>query len=129
MKSGLTLLAYFILALNAAAQKSRFTRIFVDVVKEKNKTYAKINADSTIFYGDTSWLARIEMELNKSVVIQKPRKKGIYQAAVSFIIAKDGTIVDVACIKEDKFGICEEMVKLTKKSPRWTVGEVKVVKE
>jgi hypothetical protein len=118
MKSALTLLAYFILALNAAAQKANFNRIFVDVVKDKNKTFAKINVDSTVYHGDTSWLSRIEVELNNSIILHKLRKKGKYQAAVRFTIAKDGTIADVVCIKEDEFGICEEIVKLTKKSPR-----------
>jgi hypothetical protein len=129
MKILLSIIASLALTLNSAAQKYIYCKVFVDVIKDKRRTYAKVNLDYTVYYGDSSRLNSIESNLNNSNALKKLRKKGKYQAALKFKITKDGTISDVACIKEDKLGICEELVKLTKKSPKWTVGEVKLVKE
>ena len=64
-----------------------------------------------------------------SLHFDKISKKGKYILSIVFILAKDGTLSDIQCELDPGFGICNEVVRIVKKSPRWRPAKPVLVKE
>lgn len=91
-------------------------RVIVEITKEKHKCYAKVIESN---YSDSSWLRSFEANLNGLISDKKGIKRGEYIASVKFIVSKNGILSDVVCDKDPGYGLCEEVVRLIKKSPKW----------
>jgi len=70
---------------------------------------------------DTAMRESIKRRLSTSRF--KGAKRGTYTVRVAYIIAKDGNIADVECIKEPGYGMGAESVRAVKASSRWVIPE------
>ena len=97
-----------------------YGRVIVEITKEKKskKIKPEIEIKSSVI-GDTSIIKSLTMQIIKSIKIPENLKRGKYIIGVNFIVSKDGTYSDIACVKDPGFGLCDEVVKIIKKSPRW----------
>ena len=113
--------------------KNYYGRIVVEFTKEKRpkKFYAKVEIMSAFPGGDSAWIKSIEKNINESIGVGKGVKKGKYIVSVKFILSKDGSLSDIACEKNPGFGMCENVLRVLKKSKKWIPAEQngKVVRE
>lgn len=97
-------------------------QIVIEFSKDKNrsKAFAKVEVKGDFPAGDTSWRSYLEKNLNTSTVIGKRAKKGKYTVVVNYIVAKDGTISDILCKHDPGYGMCQESIRIIKKSVKWS---------
>jgi periplasmic protein TonB len=69
--------------------------------------------------GDSSWVQTIEKNLNQSIRLDKGAKNGKYFVSVQFVVDKDGYLSDIRCVNDPGFGMCREVLRIIKKSPKW----------
>lgn len=100
--------------------KNYYGRIVVEITKEKNpkKIYTKMEIISPFPGGDSSWLRSVENNLNRTIQVDRRAKKGKYIVTVKFIVAKDGTLSDMQCENDPGFGMCQEVLRVIKKSKK-----------
>ena len=110
-----------------------YGRLEVEFTKEKRpkKFYASVVNKSAFPDGDSAWIKSIEKNINQSIEDGKRVKKGKYIVSVKFILSKDGDLSDIACENDPGFGMCEEVMRVLKKSKKWVPAEQrgKVVRE
>lgn len=85
---------------------------------------AKVQVMGAFPDGDTSWRSHLEKNLNSSEAIGKNAKKGKYTLVVKYVVSKDGSISDISCETDPGYSICEESIRIIKKSKRWGPGKV-----
>lgn len=110
----------------------RYGNIEVIITKEKRpkKIYAKVEIKSAFIGGDSSWVLSFEKNINQSIQFKNGARPGKYTVVAQFIIAKDGTISEVACLKDPGFGMGEEVVRALKKGTgKWAPASGSEVKE
>jgi hypothetical protein len=105
--------------------KNYYGRIEVEFTKEKRpkKFYTKVEVRSAFPSGDSAWAKSIESNINKSIGIGKGIKKGKYIVSVKFAVTKDGNLSDIACENDPGFGMCEEVIRVLKKTKKWVPAE------
>ncbi|MEQ1555150.1 MAG: hypothetical protein ABL929_13275 [Ferruginibacter sp.] len=93
----------------------------MEITKEKKskKNIPIVEIKSTFQVEDSVLMNSLEKNIIKAIQNGKRIKKGKYIVSVAFIITKDGTVSDVRCDKDPGFGMCEEVVRQVKKSPKW----------
>lgn len=102
--------------------KNYYGRIVVAITKEKNpkKIYTKVEITAAFPGGDSSWVRSVEKNINQSIQARKRLKKGKYIVPVKFIADKDGNLFEILCEKDPGFGMCEEVLRVLKKTKKWT---------
>lgn len=97
-----------------------YAQVVIEITKEKKskKIEPKIEIKSFVT-GDSSFVKSLEKQIIKSINISQDLKKGKYIIGVKFITSKDGTVSDVACDSDPGFGLCQQVMNIVKKSPRW----------
>lgn len=85
---------------------------------------AKVQVKGAFPGGDTSWRSYLEKNLNASEVIGKKAKKGKYTVVVNYVLSKDGDISDIMCKDDPGYKMCEESIRVIKKTTRWGLGKV-----
>lgn len=101
-------------------------QIVIEFSKEKrrSKILAKVQVKGAFPGGDTSWRSYLEKNLNASEVIGKKAKKGKYTVVVNYVLSKDGDISDIMCKDDPGYKMCEESIRVIKKTTRWGLGKV-----
>jgi len=99
-----------------------YGRLEVEFTKEKRpkKFYTKVEIKSAFPGGDSAWVKSIEKDINQSIGVGKGVKKGKYIVSVKFILSKDGNLSDIACENDPGFGMCGEVIRVLKKTKKWT---------
>lgn len=95
-------------------------QMIVEITKKKQKVKTKIELRSTIWGADSSFLQNLENNITKAISARKRPRKGKYTLTVNFIISKDGSISEVRCENDGGSGWGEDVVRILKKSPKWT---------
>lgn len=125
MKNFLLTLLCFVCIAKSYGQtvvKNYYGLIDVEITKEKRpkRIYVKVEIKSPFPGGDSAWVQSIEKNINQSIGVGKRIKKGKYIASVKFIVSKDGSLSDIACESDPGFGMCEEVIRVLKKTKKWT---------
>jgi periplasmic protein TonB len=99
--------------------------VIVEITKEKrnHKISFKVKITSAFPDVDSAWIRFVERNVSSTIELDKRAKKGKYIVAVKFIVAKDGSINDIACEKDPGFGSCREVIRVIKKSKNWTPAQ------
>ena len=102
--------------------KNYYGRIDVEIIKEKKtkKIHTKVGIKSAFPGGDSAWVQSIEKNINQSIEVGKRVKKGKYVVSIKFIVSKDGSLSDILCENDPGFGICEKVIRVLKKTKKWT---------
>jgi hypothetical protein len=108
-----------------AVAKNYYGRIVVEFTKEKRskKIYAVVEIKSAFPGGDSAWVKSIEKNINQSTGVGKRVKKGKYIVSVKFVLTKDNSLADIACETDPGFGMCEEVIRVLKKTKKWVPAE------
>jgi hypothetical protein len=97
-------------------------RIEVEFTKQKKpkKIYTRVSITRPFRGGDSAWIHSLENALNQSIKYKNGAKPGKYIVSIRFIVAKDGSIMDVVIDgKPVGFGMEEAVIRFVKKTPKW----------
>ena len=94
----------------------------VEVKKEddENKIFTKVEKEAEFPGGEDAWRNYLRKNLNASTPVDYGASGGKYTVVVKFIVSKDGSLSDVKCENDPGFGMCEEAVRVIKKTKNWT---------
>jgi len=109
----LVLLLWFV---GVAKSYGQAGRIVVEITKGKHKTYTTKVIQSVIPGADSAWVQSLEKSIIESTPDKNRAKKGKYIVSVVFIVDKEGNLSDVECINNPGFGMCNQVVRIIKKS-------------
>lgn len=113
----------FICITKSYAQTSNncYGRIVVTFTKEKRpkRIYAKVDTALTAPCFDSSRVKFLENNINRLITYRNGAKKGKYIVIVKFVVSKDGDMSNLQCEKDPGFGMCQEVLRVLKKSKRW----------
>jgi hypothetical protein len=95
-----------------------YGRVVVTFLKEKRpkRMYAIVDTASIAPCLDSAWVRSLEKNINQSISYRNGAKKGKYIVRARFIIAKDKTLSDIQCENDPGFGMCQELLRVLKKS-------------
>jgi periplasmic protein TonB len=69
---------------------------------------------------DAALLSSLQRNLDAAKVMGKGVKKGKYIVVVKYIFSKDGSISDIGCENDPGYGLCQEVIRVMKKTKTWT---------
>lgn len=103
----------------------QYGQVVVTITKEKRpkKIYAKVETISNFPGGDSAGVKSLENNFNRSITYRNGAPKGAYTVSVVFIVAKDGSLSDVRCLTNPGYGMCEAVMRVMKKAPRWVPAD------
>lgn len=99
-------------------------RIVVAITRTRKSQTArsKVYFLSGIPDDDTSWVPKLEQQLNEAVRIDKRAKKGNYYATIELTITKGGIFSNIQCTDHLEEELCKEVLLVLKKQDRWIEG-------
>lgn len=103
-----------------------YSQTVIEIKKENdpNKIFNKVEVEATYPGGDTTWNQFLAKNLNTAIPVDNGAPKGKFIVIVKFIVSKDGSLTDVYCENDPGYGMCQESVRIIKKSLKWVPAQV-----
>jgi len=94
----------------------------VEVKKDddENKIFTKVEVEAAFPGGEEAWRNYLRKTLNNNTPVDYGAPGGKYTVVVKFIVSKDGSLSDINCENDPGFGMCEEAIRVIKKTKNWT---------
>ncbi len=84
--------------------------------------FTSVDIEAAFPGGVTGWCQFLQKHLRTKVPIKNKAPLGRYTVTVLFIVDKDGTISDISIKNDPGYGTAEEVIRVLKKSPKWSPG-------
>lgn len=91
----------------------------IPAVNSKDSSADVIEKEAEFPGGTEKWQNFIAKNLNPKVPVKNGAPRGTYRVIISFIIEKDGSIVEAIAVTDPGYGMAEEAIRVIKKSPKW----------
>ena len=91
----------------------------VKVADDENKIFTKVEVEAGFPGGEDAWRNYLRKTLNANTPVDFGASGGKYTVIVKFVVSKDGSLSDVKCENDPGFGMCEEAVRVIKKTRNW----------
>ena len=94
----------------------------VEVKKEddENKIFTKVEVEAAFPGGEAAWRNYLQKNLDANVPVDNGASEGKYTVIVKFVVSRDGSLSDVTCENDPGSGMCQEAVRVIKKTKNWT---------
>ena len=92
----------------------------VKVADDENKIFTKVEVEAGFPGGEDAWRNYLRKTLNANTPVDYGASGGKYTVIVKFVVSKDGSLSDVKCENDPGFGMCEESIRVIKKTKNWT---------
>lgn len=89
------------------------------VEEDYDKVFTVVQIAAEFPGGLPAWTKYLERNLNRDLPVENGAPPGKYTVVVSFIVAKDGTISDVAAENDPGYGTKNEAIRVITKGPKW----------
>lgn len=70
--------------------------------------------------GENGWINFLSKNLKSKVPIKNKAPVGTYEVNITFVVAKDGSLINIHPKTQYGYGMEEEAIRVIKKSPKWT---------
>ena len=80
--------------------------------------------DASFPGGLPAWKKYLEQNLNAIIPVDNGAPGGLYTVNVKFIVARDGSVSDIAPLTKLGYGMEQEVVRIIKKSGAWEPGTI-----
>ena len=87
---------------------------------DENEIFVKVEKEAEFEGGEDGWRAYLRKTLNAEVPVNNGAEAGKYTVIVKFVVNKDGTVNGVTCENDPGFGMCQEAVRVIKRTKNWT---------
>lgn len=84
------------------------------------KVFEKVDIEAQFHGGDDGWRQFLIANVNANTPADKGAPAGTYTVVVQFIVDKDGSVSDIKALTRHGFGMEAEVVRMIKKSPKWS---------
>ena len=94
----------------------------VEVKKDddENRIFTKVEVEAGFPGGEEAWRNYLRKTLNANTPVDNGADPGKFTVIVKFVVSKDGSLSDVKCENDPGFGMCDEAVRVIKKTKNWT---------
>lgn len=94
----------------------------VEVKKDddENKIFTKVEVEASFPGGEAAWRNYLSKNLNTNTPIDYGAPGGKHTVIVKFVVSRDGSLSDVQCENDPGFGMCQEAIRVIKKTKNWT---------
>ena len=89
------------------------------VEEDYDKVFTVVQIAAEFPGGLPAWSKYLERNLNRDLPVENGAPPGKYTVVVSFIVAKDGSISDVAAENDPGYGTKAEAIRVIQKGPKW----------
>lgn len=113
----------FVKTYGQTTSEKRYGSVIVEITKLKRKISPKVETKVDCAGADSSWVQSLEKKVCQAIAEGKRMKKGKYLVKAKFILSKDGSLSDIACENNPGFGICDEIIRVLKKTKTWIPAE------
>jgi periplasmic protein TonB len=87
---------------------------------EENAIRTSVEIEAGFPGGIDAWLNYLRRTLNANTPVDYGATAGKYTVIVKFVVSKDGSLSDIKCENDPGFGMCDEAVRVIKKTRNWT---------
>jgi periplasmic protein TonB len=87
---------------------------------EENKIFIAVEIEAGFPGGQDAWVNYLRNTLNGNLPVDNGAAAGKYTVIVKFVVSKDGSVSDVKCENDPGFGMCEEAVRVIRRTKNWT---------
>ena len=92
----------------------------IPVTDTIEKIFEKVEIEASFPGGDQAWLKFLKKNVNGMIATDNGAPQGIYTVMVQFTVDKYGYITDIKALTNHGYGMEKEVIKLLKKSPKWS---------
>ena len=85
----------------------------------ENDILAKVEVEAAFPGGEDAWRNYLRKTLNANTPVDNGANGGKFTVIVKFVVSRDGSLSDVKCENDPGFGMCEEAVRVIKKTRNW----------
>jgi len=89
-------------------------------VDDEGTIFTKVEVEAGFPGGDRAWRSYLEKNLNTEVPGENGAPEGNLTVVVKFVVSKDGSVSEVTCENDPGFGICQEAIRVIKRTKNWT---------
>jgi antitoxin component YwqK of YwqJK toxin-antitoxin module len=90
-----------------------------DSLGKKVTGYFSYQIEAKFPGGNAGWNEYLESNIKSNVAAKHKAPVGIYTVTVSFLIDKNGKVIEVKALTDPGYGTAEEAVRVIRKSPDW----------
>jgi periplasmic protein TonB len=87
---------------------------------DEGKIFTKVEVEAGFPGGDAAWGNFLRKNLNVEIPGENGAPEGNHTVVVRFIVSKDGSLSDIQCESDPGYGICQEAIRVIKKTKNWT---------
>jgi len=87
---------------------------------DEGKIFTKVEVEAAFPGGDAAWGNYLRRNLNVEVPGENGAPEGNYTVIVKFVVSRDGSLSDISCENDPGYGICQEAIRVIKKTKNWT---------
>ncbi len=85
----------------------------------ENEIFVKVEVEAGFPGGEDAWRNYLRKNLNADAPIDNGAVAGKYTVIARFVVSKDGSLSDIKCENDPGFGMCEETIRVIKKTKNW----------
>jgi len=90
-----------------------------DSLKE-NVIFNKVEIEAQFSGGDKAWLNFLVKNLDGDIAVKNGAPAGNYTVIIQFVVNKEGEVTDIRALTNHGYGMEQEVIRLLKKSPKWS---------
>jgi periplasmic protein TonB len=87
---------------------------------DEGKIFTKVEVEAGFPGGDAAWRNYLQKNLNTEVPADNGAGEGTYTVIVKFVVSKDGSLSQIECETDPGFGVCQEAIRVIKRTKNWT---------
>jgi protein TonB len=106
--------------INAPVDETNTKVVEVKKPDEEGKIFTAVEIEAGFPGGEDAWRSYLRNTLNAGTPIDNGAGGGKYTVIVKFVVSKDGSVSDIKCENDPGFGMCDEAVRVIKKTKNWT---------
>lgn len=114
-----TTVLFIVISVSIKAQNTSATDTII-MASDSDSSAALVEFEATFQGGDVAWKKFLELNLKGDVAAQRGAPAGIYTVWIQFVVDKEGNISDIKPLTNWGYGMEAEVIRLLKKSPKWT---------
>ena len=85
-------------------------------------TFTSVEIQAAFPGGDEGWVEFLTKNLRTNVPGKHHAPAGKYTVKVLFVVDREGNVSDITTPVDPGYGTAQEVIRVMKKSPRWTPG-------
>ena len=86
---------------------------------DERKVYFKAQVEPSFPGGESAWQNFVESNLDTNIPVKNGATTGTYSVTISFIVNIDGSLTNIVCENNAGYGMCQEAIRVIKKSKKW----------